>query len=134
MGRGSLSLNEMARRISEQDEEAWRVDYDHLSVSGTHPRQFSMINVRATGPDDRVFPWPGGQYDPSEVNCVLYHLLRHLEYTLRVLVGVTDSFGLPWAHESWTKAAHVESTWKQIDEDSIHLFGLGDSESDKSVT
>ncbi len=117
LGRGGLSMNEMAERVSPKAKEAWASNYGFLSEHGAHPRAKSMEGLLRSGPNGELLLQPGGHYDDVLVNVVLYYLLEEVLRVFETVAKATVSAGINWL-TSDAGAVHdqVFTLWEQLAE------------------
>ena len=127
-GEGKLTLGKMAKRVSAKTKEVWDDDYGMLSEYGAHPRRESLRALVVDGPDGQILLRPGGRYDETWSNVVLYYILRELVQVFATVAKVTALAGIDWAISALPTLEDLDLLWRQIDERA--RSELGDSVED----
>ena len=128
--RPNLTFGKMAERVSAKTKEVWDDDYGMLSEHGTHTRLNSLRGLVVVGPDGQMVIQPGGYYDETWVNVVLYYALRELVQVFATVAKVTAYAGIDWVTSALPIQAELDSLWRQIDERAREELGepIGGSE------
>ena len=130
LGRGNLTFAKMAERVSAKSKEVWVDDYGILSEHGTHTRLNSLRGLVVVGPDGQQVIQPGGYYDETWVNVVLYYALRELVQVFATIAKVTAFAGIDWVTSAMPTLEEVDFLWRRIDERAREELGEPISDSD----
>ena len=116
LGKGKLTFGKMAERVSAKRREVWGNDYGMLSEHGAHTRLNSLRGLVVVGSDGQQVIRPGGHYDETWVNVVLYYAMRELVQVIATVAKVTASAGSDWITSALPIQKELDSLWRQIDE------------------
>ena len=126
----NLTFGKMAERVSYKTKEVWDDDYGILSEHGTHTRLNSLRGLVVVGPDGQQVIQPGGYYDETWVNVVLYYALRELVQVFATIAKVTAFAGIDWVTSAMPTLEEVDFLWRRIDERAREELGEPISDAD----
>ena len=96
LGRGELHPIAMARRISPKTQEAWKEEYDSLSVFATHPRAEGLATLNALSHDGILQLTLYGHYDRRQLSSLVELTAKQTMFLMKTVAemasGVVDSW------------------------------------------
>ena len=115
LGTGKLTYSNMASRISEKAEEAWKVNYGILSAHAAHPRTSSLRGLSVPNPDGGILLTPGSNYDEIWVNVTLSYLARELVQVMFTAAKLTGQVEGDWPNSALPVFSKVQSLWQDLE-------------------
>ena len=120
LGRGDLSLNKMAERISPQAKDKWDRDYGRLSTFAAHPRYESVLGILAMDPEGQYTLQLGGHYDEREAEFFLLFLIHdtlgQLKNIMKTIVQASPSVDYELALSCLSFLKKIEGFYDQINQ------------------
>ncbi len=101
LGRGKLSYGAMAGRISSKAAEAWKAEYDSVSVYATHPRKEALTTIVTW--DNKGVPHLtlNSQYDIEQLAVILELIAKQGMDLMKTVMQL-----LPEEESDWGKKAY----------------------------
>ena len=117
LGKGKLTLSNMAQRASPKAKEVWDSNYGFVSRFAAHPRNLSMRKLILVDSDGKIILRPGSHYDRVEVNTVAFYTLGELLKVMAAMAKLTHSVGSSWVDDALPVVEEVNSLYYNLDEE-----------------
>ena len=123
MGKGKLTLSNMAQRLSSKTKAAWDSNYGFASRYAGHPRPLSIRKLVFLGPGGKITLRPGSHYDKVEVNTVIFYTLGEILKVFATMTKLTSSVGSDWVNDALPVFKKIESLYYRMDEEASKELG-----------
>ena len=117
IGKGKLTLSNMAQRVSLKTKEAWDCNYGFASRYAGHPRPLSIRKLISVDPHGNITLKPGSHYDRVEIDTVVFFALGELLKVMATMAKLTCSVGSNWTNDALSVIEEVNTLYWHIDEE-----------------